>query len=83
MKEKKLWFKAKRYGFGWVPCSWEGWAVLLLYFIAVLKNTWYLEPSSSVGADLVALAIRVLPPTIFLLIICYAKGERPRWRWGK
>ena len=22
---QKLWFKAKLYGWGWYPCSWEGW----------------------------------------------------------
>jgi len=21
--------------------------------------------------------------TVFLIIICYATGEKPKWRWGK
>ncbi len=83
MKEKKLWFKAKRYGWGWYPSSWEGWVIMGFFIYAILKGTWSLEPSDSVGNDLITLAFRVIPPTIFLLIICYAKGEKPRWRWGK
>ncbi len=27
----KLWFKAKKFGWGWTPCSWEGWTVTGLY----------------------------------------------------
>jgi hypothetical protein len=83
MKNKKLWFRAKMFGWGWYPVSWEGWVVIALYVIAIFKNTWYLAPQHSVSDDLISVAIKVIPPTICLLIICYAKGERPRWRWGK
>ena len=34
------------------------------------------RPGTFVFAGVVILA------TIFLIGICYAKGERPRWRWG-
>ena len=81
--EEKKWFKAKRFGWGWYPSSWQGWAIMALYFFAILKGTWNLRSSGSVSTDFLSLAIKVIPPTIFLLIICYAKGERPRWRWGE
>lgn len=81
--EKKLWFKAKMYGWGWQPVSWQGWAIMALYFFAVLKSTWGLKSQGSFGADLNILAARVLIPTVCILIICYIKGERPHWRWGK
>ncbi|MCC7436815.1 hypothetical protein IT402_03015 [Candidatus Nomurabacteria bacterium] len=83
MKEKKLWFKAKLYGWGWYPSSWEGWVITILYMFAIIKGTWSLQDTGSISDDLILLASKVLPPTIFLLIICYAKGEKPRWRWGK
>lgn len=83
MKNKKLWFRAKMFGWGWYPVSWEGWVVIALYVYAVIKSTWALAPQHSGSDELFALAIRIVPPTICLLIICYAKGERPRWRWGK
>jgi hypothetical protein len=25
----------------------------------------------------------ILIPTIILIVICYKKGEKPRWRWGR
>ena len=28
---KKLWFKAKRFGWGWYPVSPEGWLVTIIY----------------------------------------------------
>lgn len=71
------------YGWGWQPVTWQGWLITALYLFAVLKSTWNLVPQGSASADFNMLAIRVLPPTIFLLVICYLKGERPRWRWGK
>jgi hypothetical protein len=46
--EKKIWFPAKRYGWGWGPPT--CWQALL---------------------------------TLLLIGICYLKGEKPRWRWGK
>lgn len=83
MKEKKLWFKAKRYGYGWYPVSCEGWTVTVLCIYAILKGTWYLGPTWSLKTDLFYIFTRVFIPVICLLVICYAKGEKPRWRWGK
>jgi hypothetical protein len=83
MKEKKLWFRAKMFGWGWYPVSWEGWVIIALYAFAVIKGTWSM-PSQHSGSDaLFTLAVTVVPPTICLLIICYLKGEKPRWRWGE
>jgi len=34
--EKKVWFPTKRYGWGWAPpCSWQGWAVLIIWAIMI------------------------------------------------
>jgi len=32
---KKLWFRAKRTGLGWVPGSPEGWAITLVYALVL------------------------------------------------
>jgi hypothetical protein len=31
---QRLWFKAKEYGYGWYPCTWEGWLVLVVFIFA-------------------------------------------------
>jgi hypothetical protein len=80
MNDKKLWFKAKRYGWGWYPSSFEGWMVMVVYvviFVAIFKNI-NTQPQIISG---IVLPIFIL--TGALIAICYWKGETPRWRWGK
>lgn len=84
MKTKKLWFKAKLYGWGWQPITWQGWAVTLLYIVAIVLNAKTANMySHSVSDGLMNFSIPFIINTIFLLVVCYAHGERPRWRWGK
>jgi hypothetical protein len=35
--EKKLWFKAKRYGWGWTPVTWQGWVAVLVYVAILIR----------------------------------------------
>lgn len=82
-KEKKLWFKAKRYGWGWTPAGWQGWAVIVIY-VAILLH-FFLAVSErlySLTDTIISFLISALGPTIILIWICYQKGEPPRWRWG-
>ncbi len=80
---RRLWFKAKHYGYGWYPASWEGWAVtggfvvfLLLPQIAVPQNI-----DDRLFALLYFPYAAIL--TTLLLWICVKTGEKARWRWGK
>jgi len=77
--QPKYWFPAKRYGWGWgVPATWQGWCILALYVVAVTIVGVVVTPRSIlISCGIVALL------SIFLVTICYAKGEPPRWRWGK
>ncbi len=82
--EKKLWFKAKRYGWGWYPCTWQGWAVLLMYVFALVSITTFVDNHThSVSDSLMSFFPSVFILTVFLIIICSATGEEPKWRWGK
>jgi hypothetical protein len=72
----KLWFKAKKYGWGWYPSTWQGWAVLLGYLLIVAGF------HSVFGTNPVVFVITIAL-TVLLIIICYKTGEKPRWRWGK
>lgn len=81
---ERLWFRAKRYGWGWYPATWEGWLVLVVFFILISANAYRIDAqSSSVNNTL----IRFIPETFVLaavlIAICAATGEKPRWRWGK
>ena len=77
--KNKIWFSAKKYGWGWgLPMTWEGWMVLIAYiFVTLFLVSWH-PPSRSIGKFLLATVL----PTVVLIAICYFKGEKPRWRWG-
>ncbi|MDB5254745.1 MAG: hypothetical protein JWL92_121 [Candidatus Nomurabacteria bacterium] len=80
---EKLWFKRKRYGYGWVPVTYQGWLVILAYIVGatVLGN---LTKNYTSQRDIViGLIIPMVILTIVLLIVCVLKGEKPRWQWGK
>lgn len=78
---KGYWFKAKLYGWGWTPVKWQGWAVILLFILAVLGNSYRLgfDKNRELPIEyLVELVLLVL----LLIVICAIKGERPHWQWG-
>jgi len=79
----KLWFKAKDYGWGWYPSAWQGWLVVLGY-IVILAVIFILTKNYIVNdSDVFIFFIPVAIATALLLFICYKKGERTEWRWGK
>lgn len=89
-RKRKLWFAAKKFGWGWYPITWQGWLITLLYmvlFVASALLFGVLAPAAlaaggSVLAGLVLLGSFMLLLTASLLWICYKYGEEPRWRWG-
>ncbi|MEK7177676.1 MAG: hypothetical protein AAB705_02520 [Patescibacteria group bacterium] len=74
-KNRRLWFKAKNFGWGWYPSTWEGWIVLLVY-------TLYITITSTTSCSFKS-SFEILFATILLIIVCFLKGEKPEWRWGK
>lgn len=77
---QKYWFLAKAYGWGWgVPRAWQGWVVLAGYVMGMIALTIFVDPESRMGEFLTGVAAL----TVALLAICFAKGEPPRWRWGR
>lgn len=80
---KTLWFKTKKYGYGWTPCSYQGWLVILVYLIAMVATSRVIElQSRSSGDALIITAPLWILYTLLLLLITYRTGEKPRWRWG-
>ncbi|HEX3870182.1 MAG TPA: hypothetical protein VHV77_07100 [Pirellulales bacterium] len=78
-EHQPVWFPAKRYGWGWgLPVAWQGWIVLILWFVAFTPGAAILALHTWVG-----FGVFVVLMTALLFAVCYAKGERPRWRWGK
>ena len=75
---KKIWFRRKRYGYGWTPATWQGWLALAVYVAVVV----YLCISTFAVLHPTRTTILFIILTILLIVISYVKGEKPRWQWG-
>ncbi|MGA3172434.1 MAG: hypothetical protein ABSE62_15640 [Chthoniobacteraceae bacterium] len=79
LDEKKIWFPAKKYGWGWgPPVCWQGWVVMAVWLVMLIAGGIELAARSTGLYVLYACLL-----SIALTIICWIKGEKPRWRWGK
>lgn len=83
MKEK-YWFRARKYGYGWSPSTWQGYLVVILYLGG---NIYYLLDSLPGAQSEVDIFFRFVPKVLIfsamLIIITYLKGEPVAWQWGK
>ena len=81
IKEKtKYWFLAKRYGWGWgLPTTWQGWAVMIFYLILITLSVYIFPPDKKRALFMSS----VILLNILLVVVCWIKGEPPKWRWGK
>lgn len=79
---KGYWFKARLYGWGWMPVTWQGWAVVGAYLVAVLALALTIDESSPPREVAFTFLLPLAILTTLLLVICYKKGEWPRWQWG-
>jgi len=77
---QKVWFPAKKYGFGWgLPNTWQGWAVLLAYVLLIITGNMFL--TAAPGHTVWLLPYNLIL-TLFMVLICWKKGEKAAWRWG-
>lgn len=85
MDKSSYWFKRKRYGWGFTPATWQGWAVVAGYVIVVIALVpAFLDAPEAVAAKEAGFFVMlVTAATACLLLISFSKGPRPRWRWGR
>jgi len=75
MMKEKYWFKRKKYGWGWVPSSIEGWIVITIASATIIYF--------AVNIQTNPINILYMILTAFVLIIInYIKGEKPTWQLG-
>lgn len=80
-EKNKFWFKAKTYGYGWYPATWQGWLIILAY-LAILGGLVFLF-ETDIEKYLVFYLASVFILTGLLIYISHKKGEPAKWRWGK
>jgi hypothetical protein len=83
-KQKKIWFRKKRYGWGWTPASWEGWLILFVYVFLLVWSFRSIDAVQHSGSDtLINFVPRFIIFSLILIFICYKKGDKPKWTWGE
>ena len=77
--QDEFWFPRKSYGWGWgLPLRWQGWLVLLGFIGLMMLSTWVFPPDQRP----LAFGLSLAADSVLLIVICWLKGERPRWQWG-
>lgn len=72
------WFKAKLYGWGWVPVKWQGWVVVVIGVAIAVTGVYIGDADDAPGAAFFGFLLMLA--LIFTFV--YWKGEKPRWQWG-
>jgi hypothetical protein len=80
---RRIWFRAKKYGWGWYPVTWQGWIVILIGLFLIIREAVQFDENSQSGSDvLIGLLLPVFCVVTLMLITTYATGEKPGWHWG-
>lgn len=80
---KQLWFRAKRYGWGWYPVTWQGWTITLGYVGLIFLFASVVEKDATTEDLILIYFIPLILATGVFVGIAYKTGEKPRWRWGE
>lgn len=79
---KGYWFKAKLFGWGWTPVTWQGWLATGLYVILMIAFALTLDGNSPPREVFFTGIFPMMLLTIGFIRVCYRTGEKPRWQWG-
>lgn len=79
---KNIWFKRKKYGWGWTPANAKGWIVSIIYLAALVSYS-ILSELGYLSFSAMTFILLAVPLTVGFIAICYFKGEKPEWRWGQ
>ena len=81
-KKKKIWFKAKKYGWGWQPITWEGWLTVIGYLAIATVLALQLNEGDSLLQVMSTFVVPMILLIFVLITLCYERGEKPKWSWG-
>lgn len=77
---QKLWFKRRSYGWGWTPITWQGWLAITIFLLLFAVPIVLLTTNNAWWITFCGLILFL--NGMVMMIICFKKGEIPRWQWG-
>jgi hypothetical protein len=82
--QRRLWFKAKTHGWGWTPATWHGWLATAIYASAFgIWIAYWVRSAEAGDASVLKGFAPLLLLTFGFILLCWSKGEKPRWSWGR
>lgn len=83
--EHNYWFKRRRYGHGWTPVTWQGWAITIVFLAVILGSTALLmsTPQHQISTNLWVYFAIIVVDIAGLIYVARLKGPTPKSRWGK
>jgi hypothetical protein len=79
----QYWFKPKRYGYGAMPVTWQGWTLTIATVIAMIAVSLVLRLTERNDWGLAALIAFDVAALATLAVVSYWKTEGGlQWRWG-
>lgn len=84
-QSKKYLMKRRRYGYGWIPVTWQGWTMLLLQGVLVVAAATFLpaKPAQPTTSELIRFLIILVCAVATIVLVSVQSGPRAKWRWGK
>ncbi len=79
---QKYWFKAKWYGWGWTPATWQGWLSTVVYISLLVAFSLTINDNSTDREVAFTFGLPATLLTVAFLWLAYKKGEKPGWHWG-
>lgn len=77
--------KRRRYGYGWMPVTWQGWLLLILQGVLVIVAATFLpaKPAQPTTSELIRFFIILACAVLTLILVSVQNSPRAKWRWGK
>ncbi len=84
-KPQELWFKNKRWGYGWSPNTKKGWAVTAVYLIVIygLAELFAFQGDELNIVFSLLIGFVVVVVTLILFFVSLRHAPKPKWQWGE
>lgn len=83
MGMKEIWFRRRKFGWGWEPATWQGWLIFGTWFVLVCMFLLTIDENATPRDVAFTFLLPTALLTAGLIRFCYAYGEKPRWQWGE
>ena len=88
MDEKpKYWFKTRKYGYGWMPSTWQGWTLTAGHIGLIVAISYFMfgeiDSSEAETSQLLFFYGLIAVQTLVFISLVRQKAPPMKWRWGK